>query len=155
MNQRQYPYVLHGDAVSAVIDIIQNYTPELATYCTAAGISIENITSSMMGYQKGLFWILVTNAGGSYKFLHTKRARVDITVYGGVGPDSSGQASDIALIIQASLFAMQTGYIGHGVNYQSVQVETDIFEGNDKDEDPVRFVQSLRLLLLPASQPLF
>lgn len=149
MSTRQFPFVLHGDAVSAVIDIIQNHTPELATYTASEGVTISSITSNLVGYQQGLYWILVSVAGGSYKFLNTKRTRVDITVYGGLGPDSSGRANDMSLIIQASMFAWQQGYRGHGVYYHACQIETDIFESSDKDEESCRYVQSLRLLLLP------
>lgn len=146
-NSRQFPFILQGDAVSAVIDIIKNNTPELNPYTFT-------ISSGLKGYTKGDLWILVQLAGGSYKFLHTKRTRVDITVYAEVGPDSTGRANDVASIIQASLFAWQGGYTGHGVYFHSLQIETDIFEAYDKDEDPCRFVQSLRFLLLPANQPL-
>lgn len=143
---RPYAFILHGDAEAAVIDIIKNFTPELTSF------SIDKVTTDMVGYEKGLIWVLVELEGGSYKFFHQKRSRVDITVYGPDGPNSRAVAYDISAIIQASLFGWQTGYVSipFNVNFQSVQIETDIFRGNDKDEDPVRYIQSLRLLVLPA-----
>lgn len=145
-NSRKYEYILHGDAEAAVVDIIKNYTPELNSY---SGLTVS---TDMRGYVRGHLWVEVALEGGSYKFLHQKRSRVDITVYGPIGTEERGTAYDISAIIQASLFAMQTGYKGHGVNYQTAQIETDIFRSNDKEEDPVRYIQSLRLLLLPWSQ---
>lgn len=148
---RNYPYIQHGDGEAAVVDILTNYTPELTAYCTTNSVTLPVVATNLIGYQKGTLWVLVELEGGSYKFLHQKRSRIDITVYGPDGKDARGIAYDVSAIIQASLFAWQTGYKGHGVNYQTVQIETDIFRGNDKEDDPVRYIQSLRLLLLPWS----
>lgn len=141
---RQNEYILHGDAEAAVVDIIKNNTPELAGYAPFT------VSTDMVGYVKGALWIEVALNGGSYKFLRDKRSRIDITVYAPSGADGRGIAYDISAIIQASLFAWQNSYTGHGVFFQACQMETDLFRANDKEEDPVRYVQSLRLLLLPA-----
>lgn len=144
-NSRKYPFIKHGDGEAAVRDLIANGTPELASY---SGLTV---TTDMVGYQKGSLWVLIELEGGSYRFLHQKRSRVDITVYGPDALDGRGTAYDIASTIQASLLSWQAGYVGHGVNFQAAQIETDIFKANDKPEDVVRYVQSLRLLLLPAT----
>jgi hypothetical protein len=144
---RQFPFVLFGDPEAAVIDILQNHTPELTPY------GINRISTDLVGYSADQIWVLVEMEGGSYKYFHQKRCRIDITVYVPIQPDSRSTALAISNVIQASLFATQSSYIGHGINLQAVQVETDIFRGNDKDEDPVRYIQSLRLEILGTQIP--
>lgn len=135
-------FILFGDVEGMVVDLLSN-SPRLSAE------SIDRITTDMVGFTQGMTWIEIAMEGGSYKFLHTKRARIDITVYSVRRKD----AYRIASICQAIMFANQRSYKGFGLNYQSCQVETDIFKGTEKDTSQVRYIQSLRLLVLPYNGP--
>lgn len=135
-------YIIFGDVEAMVVDLLSN-SPRLA------GETIDRITTDMVGWEAGMTWIEIAMEGGSYKFLHTKRARIDITVYSVHRKD----AYRISAICQAIMFANQRSYKGFGLNYQSCQVETDIFKGTEKDTSQVRYIQSLRLLVLPYNGP--
>lgn len=131
-------YHVFGDVEAMVVDILTN-SGKLDTY------NIDSITTDMRGFQAGMTWVEIALEGGSYKFHRTKRCRIDITVYAPLRKN----AYLVAATAQAVMFSMQASYKGFGLNYQACQIETDIFKSDEKDTQQVRYIQSLRLLVVP------
>lgn len=131
-------YIIFGDAEAAVVDILKN-APEIIAFS-------PTVTTDLKNYERGMRWIEVTRAGGSYRFIRYERPRIDIDCYA----EKRSVCYDMIATCQAVMFREQANYVGHGVNYLACQVETGIFESNEKDTEGVRYILSLRLLLKAA-----
>lgn len=127
--------IIFGDAEAAVIEILSSATEVTAFTPT--------ITTDLKGYQRGARWIEVTRAGGSYRFPRYERPRIDIITFA----ELRSVAYDMIAACQAVMFREQGNYMGHGVNYLACQIESGIFESNEKDTDQVRYILALRLIL--------
>lgn len=128
-------YIIYGDAEAAVVDILKN-APEIQAFSPI-------VTTSLNNYDAGNRYIEITRAGGSYRFPRYERPRIDIITYA----ERRSVAYDMIATAQAVMFREQGNYMGHGVNYLVCQVESGIFESNEKDTDQVRYILSLRLIL--------
>lgn len=132
----QKEFILFGDAEAAVVAIL-TAAPEIQAFAPVT------ITTDLKGYERGNRWIEVTRAGGSYRFPRYERPRIDIITFA----ERRSVAYDLIANAQAVMFREQANYMGHGVNYLACQVESGIFESNEKDTDQVRYILSLRLIL--------
>lgn len=131
--------IIQGDCEAAVIDILKN-----STYVTA--FSPTSITTGLYGYTAGMVWIEVTRQGGSYKWHSPSYPRVDINVYA----DTRSKAHDLAQVCLGVMFQQQNNYTGFGVRYIACEVETDLFEAQEKDTNKYKYIFSLRLVVKPA-----
>ena len=131
--------IIQGDSEAAVIDIIQNSSRVLA-------FSPVKITTSLHGYVAGNVWIEITRQGGSYKWTKPSYPRIDFAIY---GPTRS-VAHDLAQVCLGVMFQNQNNYTGFGVRYVACEVETDLFEAQEKDTNQYQYIFSLRLVVKPA-----
>lgn len=129
-------YIIFGDSEAAVVDILK-HAPEIQAFTPVS------VTTDLKGYERGNRWIEVSRAGGSYRFFRYERPRIDITVYA----ERRSVAYDIMATAQAVMFREQANYRGLGINYLACQVESGIFESNEKDTDQVRYILALRLII--------
>lgn len=133
------PFIRHGDPVAGVIDILTNYTPELAPY------EIVNIAGDMTGWISPQRWIQVSREGGLNVWPKISKPRIDLDVYA----ETSSMCADIFDICQASLFRAQYQYWGYGIRLHKVQEEVGAIEAYDKHEETPRYFGSFRLITTP------
>lgn len=132
-------FILQGDVEAAAIDIIQS-----STHVTA--FTPVSITTNLNGYVAGNTWIVITRQGGSYKWTKPSYPRVDFEVFA----SSRSVAHDLAQVCLAVMFQQQNNYTGFGVRYIACEVETDLFEAQEKDTNQYKYIFSLRLVVKPA-----
>ena len=129
-----------GDPTSAVIDILSS-APQIQAF------NCNGISSNMVGFQRGMRWIIVDIHGGSWKWPAPPHPRVDIECIA----EKRTTAYQIMATCLAVMFAAQNNYrsIENNINLVCTQIETFPFESSEKDTDQVRYITSLRLIVRP------
>lgn len=136
-----YPYILHGDAEAAMVDILMNHTPELAAY---AG-DTPFISTDLIGFTELSRWVMVTMEGGSAQWPIATEPRIDFEFYA----ERRSVALDIGQICVASIFRASGNYTGNGLFLEDVQTEMGLTRVPDKETSTPRYLYSLRLTILP------
>lgn len=135
-----FEYILFGDVEAMVVKILTDHTAMQA-------LSIDGITTDLIGYEQGMKWIEILVQGGSYRYKLQKRPRIDVICYG----PSRSVTYDMATTAQAVLMSMQgQNYAAFGVKFIAVQVETDLFRSTETDTNTIRYIQALRFIIIPA-----
>lgn len=132
-------YILQGDSEAACIDILQ-HSSHVSPFAPV------QITTNLNGYTAGDVWIEVTRQGGSYKWHAPSYPRIDFSVYAA----KRSTAHDLAQVCLAVMFSNQNNYTGFGVRFIACEVETDLFEAQEKDTNQYKYIFSLRLVVKPA-----
>lgn len=133
------PFIRHGDPVAATIDILTNYTPELAPY------DIVNIAGDLTDWNAPDRWIQVSREGGLRSWPKISKPRLDLDVFG----ETSNVCADIIDICEASIFRAQYEYRGWGIRLHRVIEEVGPIEAYDKFEETPRYFMSLRYTTTP------
>jgi len=134
-----WPLVLEGDPESACVDILRNYTPELEPY------DLNRITTSLVGYERGMRWVVVTREGGSKSWPKISRPRIDLNVLA----ESRDIACDVINLCEASIIRAAGSYRGFGVTLCAAGEEVGPFRVPDKYSESPQYVVSLRLHTTP------
>lgn len=140
-----YPFVVQGDVISAVIDILTNQTPELA----AMAGDTPRVSGDLRGYDSPMRWIAVHTYGGNTRYPKINKPRVDFEILA----ERGSVAREMGRIIEASMFrAMGYRSTTTGVSMSDVKTEMGLNEIPDKLSDSPRYVLSLRLTITPCSE---
>lgn len=135
--------IVPGDAEAAVIDILDNHTPELS------GLGIT-FSSDLTGYEPGARWVMVTQEGSSANWPKVDKPRIDIEVFAAVRED----AHDIAALCQATVLRAMGNYSGKGLKITDAKVELGLTRVPDKLQETPRYILALRLTTVPYGTPL-
>lgn len=131
-------YIIYGDPVAAVIEIIGD-APEIQAF------NPVSVTHSLVGYTAGDRWIAITQAGGSFKWLHTYKPRIDFDVFA----EDRSTSNDMIHTCMAVLLRAQHNYRGHGMNLIVTQIETAPFMSSEIDTSQVRHTMAFRIHFRP------
>lgn len=140
MSWRIHEYIRRGDCIAAVIDILQNETPELPSYV--------RIGSNLVGYKPSMTWVEVVQPGNIIKYPKISRTRIDVDVRSG-HKEARVVAKDIAEICESSIFRQDGVYKGNGLQIVRVVSEQGITDTPDKLETVSRYMFSLRITTVP------
>lgn len=138
--------VIHGDVEALLVDIIQNSTPELASF------GPPRVSTDLRDYQEGERWVAISVEGGlhdAWNLIWNPRLDVEIRA------ETRSLAHDISQIVFASLFRA-VPHSAWGETLSEVKTELGLTKVSDKEEvASYRYVFSLRLTCLvdPSYQP--
>lgn len=140
----QPEFILHGDAEAAVCDILRFDTAELPL---APPHPPLRISTTLVGYQPGDRWILVSQEGSLESWPKISRVRIDIEVFA----ERRTVAKDIAEICLASLKRSMGTYRGFGLFISDCKVEIGPTRVPDKLQEVSRYIFAVRLTTTPDS----
>lgn len=140
MGWRSSEFIRRGDCTSAVIDILQNYTPELPDYV--------RIGRNLVGYSPSDTWVEVVQASNIVKYPKISRTRIDVDVRSG-HRDQYVVAKDVAEICESSIFRQAGLYRGFGLFIALVRLEQGITDVPERQQNVSRYLLSLRLTTVP------
>ncbi len=138
----QWEFIEHGDAEAAVVDILLNYTDELA-FSTGR----PTISTNLIGYEFVDRWIMVSQEGSLDDARGIiDRPRIDIQVFA----EKRTSARDIADICRASVMYQAGRYRGNGLFLASADLELGLTRVPDRRQGVVRYIFGLRLTTRPS-----
>lgn len=129
--------IIHGDAEAAVRDIVENLTPELP------GTVV--VSTNMVGYVSGQKRVVVIQEGSMRRWPKIDRPRIDVESYA----DNRTTAKAIAEIALASIERAKGSYVGFGLTITDVVLEQGVTRVDDKLQEGVRYIFSVRLTTVP------
>lgn len=135
-----YEFITFGDTEAAVVDILDNLTPELEF---ADGR--PRVSTNFIGYEVGDRWIVVSQEGGFVRWPHINRPRIDVQVLA----DRRSVAHDIADICLASIRHQMGRYRGYGLFLTDAIVELGLTRVADRRQEADRYIFALRLTTVP------
>jgi hypothetical protein len=139
--------IIFGDAEAAVVDILQNDTPELPHFPPNPPLTI---TTNLVGYEPDDRWIEVVQEGASMTWPKIQRVRIDLMVYA----ERRSVAKDICEICLASLMRSMGDYRGFGLFISDCKLEQGATRVPDKLQETSRYVAAVRLTIVPSGPPL-
>lgn len=142
-----WEYIVHGDVEAAVVDILQNDTPELPHFPPNPPL---NISTNLIDYDPEERWIVVIQQGSLRRWPKIDRPRVDVEVLA----ERRSVAHDISSIALASIERAKGNYTGFGLILTDVTLEQGITNIPDKLQETSRYVFSVRLTAVPSGTPL-
>lgn len=136
-----WDFIQHGDAEAAIVDILLNYTPELA-FSTGR----PTISTNMNGYDFNDRWIMVTQEGSLEAARNViDRPRIDVACWA----EKRSSARDIAGICRASIQYQAGRYRGNGLVLTDAKLEMGLTRIPDRRQGVVRYIFGLRLTTRP------
>lgn len=138
-----WPYIVHGDAEAAIVDILINDTPELL------GLNVF-ITTTWQNYAPGDRRIIVSQEGSLEIWPKIDKPRIDVDVVA----ERNSVARNIASIALASIRRRMGDYQGFGLSITDVKLEQGLTRVPDKFQETSRYIFSLRLTTVPFGTPL-
>lgn len=140
MSWRINEFIRRGDCISAVVDILQNHTPELPSYV--------RVGANLIGYTPGMTWAEVVQPGNIIKYPKISRTRIDVDVRSG-HKDARIVAKDVAEICESSIFRQDGLYKGFGLQIVRVASEQGITDTPDNLQNVSRYMFSVRITTVP------
>lgn len=142
-----WEFIRQGDAEAAIVDILDNYTPELIPFDTPS--KPLSIKTTLVGYQMGDRWIEVSLEGGADNWPKIWKPRIDFEVHA----ETRTVAHDMAQVAKASIQRAMGFYSGKGINLCDAKTEQGLTRVPDKLGETPRYIFSLRLTVTPNNTP--
>lgn len=131
-------FVLMGSPEGAVVDILQNLTPELPSNVI--------VTTNMIGFEPLQRRIVVSQEGSVREWPKIDRPRLDIDVYG----ERRTPTEQMAGIVIATL-RRAVGYQGMGLVITDMDLEVGPTRVPDPLQETPRYFLSVRLTTVPGT----
>lgn len=136
----QWEFITHGDTEAAIVDILENLTPEL-DYADGR----PTVSTNFLGYTVGDRWIMVSQEGAFVVWPNINRPRIDIQVLA----DRRSVAHDMADICLASIRYQMGRYRGYGLFLADAIIELGLTRVPDRRQEADRYIFALRLTTKP------
>ncbi len=138
----EWEFIQHGDAEAAVVDILLNYTPELA-FSTGR----PTISTNLIGYEYDDRRIMVSQEGAFESARNIlNHPRIDVECWA----EKRSVAHDMADICLASIQYQGGRYRGNGLYLAQADLEMGITKAPDRRQGVVRYIFALRLTTRPS-----